>query len=106
MGTNDRKRWLSEVWARAVAKTPERERHFTTSSGPWVTLTPRARGNTPVSACRPRSITGARRLEPQTRHSVVSRKCAASVTDKLRLSDCGRARGGVGVHGSPYERST
>src|SRR5450432_1196227 len=33
MGTKDRKRWLSEAWARAVAKTPEREEHFTTSSG-------------------------------------------------------------------------
>jgi methylmalonyl-CoA mutase, N-terminal domain len=33
MGTKDRKRWLSEVWAKAVAKAPEREEHFTTSSG-------------------------------------------------------------------------
>jgi methylmalonyl-CoA mutase, N-terminal domain len=33
MGTKDRKRWLSEVWAKAVAKTPEREERFTTSSG-------------------------------------------------------------------------
>jgi methylmalonyl-CoA mutase, N-terminal domain len=28
----DRKRWLSEVWARAVAKTPERRARFATSS--------------------------------------------------------------------------
>jgi methylmalonyl-CoA mutase N-terminal domain/subunit len=32
MGTNDRKRWLSEVWARAVARSPERREHFVTSS--------------------------------------------------------------------------
>jgi methylmalonyl-CoA mutase, N-terminal domain len=33
MGTEDRKRWLKDVWAKAVAKTPEREPDFTTSSG-------------------------------------------------------------------------
>src|SRR5271166_3380621 len=33
MGTADRKRWLREVWAKAVAKTPERKPSFTTSSG-------------------------------------------------------------------------
>jgi methylmalonyl-CoA mutase, N-terminal domain len=33
MGTKDRKRWLSEVWAKAVAKAPEREERFATSSG-------------------------------------------------------------------------
>jgi len=32
MGTSDRKRWLSEVWARAVAKSPERQPRFATSS--------------------------------------------------------------------------
>ena len=32
MGTGDRKRWLSEVWARAVARSPERAPRFTTSS--------------------------------------------------------------------------
>ena len=32
MGTKDRKRWLSEVWARAVAKSPERKPAFSTSS--------------------------------------------------------------------------
>ncbi|HXX30972.1 MAG TPA: methylmalonyl-CoA mutase family protein [Myxococcaceae bacterium] len=32
MGTGDRKRWLREVWARAVARAPERAPRFTTSS--------------------------------------------------------------------------
>jgi methylmalonyl-CoA mutase, N-terminal domain len=33
MGTADRQRWLREVWAKAVAKSPERKPSFTTSSG-------------------------------------------------------------------------
>jgi methylmalonyl-CoA mutase N-terminal domain/subunit len=33
MGTADRQRWLREVWAKAVAKAPERKPSFTTSSG-------------------------------------------------------------------------
>ncbi len=33
MGTADRQRWLREVWAKAVAKSPERKASFTTSSG-------------------------------------------------------------------------
>jgi len=33
MGTRDRQRWLREVWAKAVAKSPERKTLFTTSSG-------------------------------------------------------------------------
>ena len=30
---NERRRWLTEVWARARGKTPERKDHFATSSG-------------------------------------------------------------------------
>jgi methylmalonyl-CoA mutase, N-terminal domain len=33
MGSGDRKRWLQDAWARAVAKSPEREPRFSTSSG-------------------------------------------------------------------------
>ncbi len=33
MGRDDRQRWLREVWAKAVAKTPERKPAFATSSG-------------------------------------------------------------------------
>ncbi|MGO9831838.1 MAG: methylmalonyl-CoA mutase [Myxococcaceae bacterium] len=33
MGRDDRQRWLREVWAKAVGKTPERKPAFTTSSG-------------------------------------------------------------------------
>jgi methylmalonyl-CoA mutase, N-terminal domain len=33
MGKANRQRWLQEVWARAVKKTPERKEDFTTSSG-------------------------------------------------------------------------